>query len=193
MNASPILSCGSTLVVFDGPQRLTWSDTAPGHATPVSLWPSEEEAERVLAHLHDGGGLLVLVEEEESRVAMFAEEAARAPAALLPRVSCDGDLAELRITALDWLPAPLRERGRQFLADVSHLIQRQPDLLLPYLLLEAPTAAPCNLRFARLRRPRPFSTDRLRSTTEHLFPPQPAGGSGPLGLQSQQHLLESAS
>ncbi|GAA3824690.1 hypothetical protein GCM10022403_067630 [Streptomyces coacervatus] len=169
MSDSPTLWCGSTLVVFDGPRRLIWRAAAADQWSLAGLWPSARQAAQVTDHLDSGGAVLVLVEQEQTTVPMYAEEAARVPEALAAEVVVDGELAEIRVPALDWLPEPLRERGRQFLRDTACFISKQPDLLLPHLLVEEPGRAPCNLRFARLRTPRPFNNDRLRSATEHLF------------------------
>lgn len=169
MSDAPTLWYGSTLVVFDGPRRLIWRRGGPDQWSLAALWPSPRQAAQVTDHLESGGAVLVLVEQEQTSVPMYAEEVAQVADALEASVVLDGELAEVRVPALDWLPEPLRERGRQFLRDTACLLQRQPDLLVPHLLVEEPGRTPCNLRFARIRTPRPLNDDRLRSAAEHLF------------------------
>ncbi|WP_143674221.1 MULTISPECIES: hypothetical protein [Streptomyces] len=174
MSDAPTLWCGSTLVVFDGPRRLIWRPVSAGRWSLADLWPTARQARQVTDHIEDGGAVLVLVDEEQIDVPMYAEEVAQVPESLAARITVDGDLADLRIPALDWLPEPLRERGRTFLRDTDCHIDRQPDLLLPHLLVEEPGQTPCNLRFARIRHPRPLNNDRLRSAADHLFAPAEA-------------------
>jgi hypothetical protein len=162
------------LVIFDGPRRLTWRNSSPGQWSPVALWPTTRQVAQVTDHLQSGGTVLILVEQEQTNVPMYAEEAAQAPDALAAKVIEDGEFAEVRIPALDWLPEPLRERGRQFLRDTACFIERQPDLLLPHLLVEEPGQSPWNLRFARLRTLRSFTDDQLRTAANHLFAPAKA-------------------
>ncbi len=171
MSLSPTMWCGSTLVIFDGPRRLTWSTNPPGQWSPVSLWPTHHQAERVLDYLHKGGSVLVMVEQEQTNIPLYIEEAARFPDSVSARLSQDDVITDLQIPALDWLPEALRERGLRFLRDTSRTIHSRPEMLLPQLLLEEPGADPCNLRFARVRAPRPFTDERLRSTVDHLFAP----------------------
>jgi hypothetical protein len=169
MNSSPTLWCGDALVVFDGPRRLAWRSISPAHWSPVALWPDANQAARVNEHLNSGGSVLIMVEGEQTSIPMYATEAARAPGALAAHTTIDGELAEIRISALDWLPDALRERGRRFLAETARFMEAEPDLLLPQLVVEQSGAEPCNLRFARLRTPRPYTDERLSSVLDHLF------------------------
>jgi hypothetical protein len=171
MNGSALLRCGSTLVVFDGPRRLTWHTAANGDYTPTALWPTPAQAEAVLDHLYSGGCLLVLLEQKRTSVPMYAEEAEQLPVEVAARttLTSDGVLSELHLPALDWMPAPLRERGLRFLDDSAALMSGRPDLLLPHLIVEKPPYQPDNLRFARLRTPRPYSDGRIGPVTDHLF------------------------
>ncbi|MFI7504709.1 hypothetical protein ACIBVL_40810 [Streptomyces sp. NPDC049687] len=171
MSRSAFLQCGSTLVVFDGPRRLTWRQSSSGDYTPTALWPSPAQAAAVMDHLYSGGSLLVLVEQERISVPMYAEEAERLPSDVADRatLTSDGVVSELHLPVLDWMPPALRERGLRFLRDSAGKVRSEPDLLLPHLLVESPPYRPDNLRFARLRKPRPFSDDRLAPVTDHLF------------------------
>ncbi|MHB9864600.1 hypothetical protein [Streptomyces sp. YIM S03343] len=171
MTGSALLQTGNTLVVFDGPRRLTWHTSAGGDYTPAALWPTRAQAAHVLDHLYSGGCLLVLLEQERTSVPMYAEEAERLPdhVAEQTTLTSDGVLSELHVPALNWMPRPLRERGLRFLDDSTALIGSRPDLLLPHLLVEKPPYQPGNLRFARLRTPRPYSDGRIGPVTDHLF------------------------
>ncbi|GAA3888001.1 hypothetical protein [Streptomyces sedi] len=169
MSQPPILWCGSTLVVFDGPRRLTWRRGPRGEWFPVSLWPTPQQALQVNEHLAQGGGLLVLVEEAETEIPLHTEELAGAPWELADRVTVEDGLAELRVPALDWLPEELQARGRKFLKDSACFFERQPDLLIPHLVVEPLGPTPENLRFGRLRPPRRCTDERLRTVADHLF------------------------
>ncbi|WP_328495530.1 hypothetical protein OHS59_24385 [Streptomyces sp. NBC_00414] len=170
---SASLQCGNTLVVFDGPRRLAWRTSLSGDYTPTALWPSPAQAAQVLEHLYSGGCLLVLLEQERISVPMYAEEADRLPPDVAARadLTSDGVVSELHLPVLDWMPPALRERGLRFLENSTGLLRESPDLLLPHLIVETPPYQPENLRFARLRTPRPFSEDRLAPVTDHLFTP----------------------
>lgn len=171
MSGSALLQHDDTLVVFDGPRRLTWRTSANGDYTPTALWPTPAQAEAVLEHLYGGGCLLVLLEQKRTSVPMYAEEAERLPAEVAAQttLTSDGVLSELHLPALNWMPGPLRERGLRFLDDSAALMSGKPDLLLPHLLVEEPPYRPDNLRFARLRTPRPYSDCRIGPVTDHLF------------------------
>jgi hypothetical protein len=158
-------------VVFDGPRRLSWHSSGAGDYVPTGLWPDPAQAARVLDHLYAGGSLLVLVEQPDIRVPMFTEEAERLPPEVAERatLTSDGVLSELRLPALDWMPPALRERGLRFLEDSAKALSGEPDLLLPQLLVESPPCRPDNLRFGRLRTPRPFYDGRLEPVADHLF------------------------
>lgn len=171
MSLSPTMWCGGTLVIFDGPKRLAWSTTPPGQWSPISLWPTPRQAERVVDRLRAGGNVLVLMEQDQTSVPMFVEEAMRFPGRSTARMTTDGVITELHIPALDWLPGPLRDRGLRFLRETASSIRQRPDLLLPHLLVDEPGQAPDNLRFARIRSPHSFTDDRLRSAVDHLFAP----------------------
>lgn len=173
MHSSPILRHGNTMLVLDGPPRLLWSATHPGHYAPCGLWPSPAEAADVLDHLAAGGNVLVMLDEEESTIPMYVEEAAAVPAELADRikVTTDGPLAYLRLSALDWLPDHLRQRGLRFLHDTDRMLAGLPDALLPPLLLEEPSPEMPNLRFARLRTVRTLTEDRLLPLSDHFFAP----------------------
>ncbi|MFG3155354.1 hypothetical protein ACGF7W_25275 [Streptomyces sp. NPDC048219] len=171
MSTSAFLRCGKTFVVFDGPRRLSWHASAPGDYIPTALWPSPAQAAEVMDHLYSGGCLLVLIEQERISVPMYAEEAERLPPDVAARatLTSDGVVSELHLPVLDWMPAALRERGLRFLENSTRLLREEPDLLLPHLIVEDPPRHLANLRFARLRPPRPFADDRLAPVTDHLF------------------------
>lgn len=168
-------------MVFDGPRRLQWSATYPAQFTPVALWPTPAQAAHVLDHLRLGGNVLILLEEERITIPMYAEEAVRIPAELASRVTVtsDGPLSEIRFTAMDWLPPPLRQRGQQFLKDAARILHQRPGLLLPHLITEEPGREPSRLRFARTHTARSLTDSRLLSAADHIFtaPAIPAGAS----------------
>lgn len=171
MNTSALVRCGRTLVVFDGPRRLSWHASRNGDYTPTALWPSPAQAAEVLDHLYGGGCLLVLIEQRRTSVPMFAEEAERLPQDIAARTTLTGDgvLSELHLPVLDWMPDPLRERGLRFLEHSAEQLLGMPDLLLPQLLVEEPPHRPDNLRFARPRTARPFADGRMEPVTDRLF------------------------
>ncbi|WP_217574196.1 hypothetical protein [Streptomyces sp. GbtcB7] len=171
MSSPPVLRCGNTLVVFDGPRRLLWSTSDPRHCTPAGLWPAPGQAAGVLDHLAADGNVLVLLDQERITVPMFADEAAHIPEELAARftITTDGVLSELHLTALDWLPEHLRRRGLRFLRDAARLLAREHDLLLPPLLVEEPGSEPSNLRFAQLRSVRPIDQERIALLSDRLF------------------------
>jgi len=173
MHSSPTLRHRNTLVVLEGPSRLLWSAAQPGHFALSGLWPSPAEAARVLDHLADGGNVLVMLGEEDSTIPMYVEEAAAIPAELAGRikVTTDGPLAYVHLSALDWLPDHLRQRGLRFLRDTDRMLASLPDALLPPLLLEEPSSEVSNLRFARLRTVRTLTEDRILPLSDHFFAP----------------------
>jgi hypothetical protein len=65
----------------------------------------------------------------------------------------------------------MRERGLRFMRETASSIRERPDLLLPHLIVEEPGQEPDNLRFARIRTPRPFTDDRLKAAVDQLFTP----------------------
>ncbi|POX43752.1 hypothetical protein C3488_35255 [Streptomyces sp. Ru72] len=131
----------------------------------------------MLDHLADGGNVLVMLSEENSTVPMYVEEAAAIPAELADRieVTTDGALAYLHLTALDWLPDHLRQRGLRFLRETVRVLASLPDAFLPPLLLEEPSSEASNLRFARLRTVRTLTEDRILPLSDYLFAPAASG------------------
>jgi len=185
MSSPPVLRCGNTLVVFEGPRRLEWSTPDPGHSVPLGAWPSPGQAAEVLGHLAAGGNVLVLVDKERTSVPMFADEAARIPEELAARfpITTDGVLSELHLVSLDWLPDHLRRRGLRFLRYAARLLAQQHDLLLPPLLVEEPGPEPSNLRFAQLRGVRSLDHERIALLGDHLFARVPTASRTPLPAQ----------
>jgi hypothetical protein len=182
MSLSPTLHHDDILVVFDGPRRLLWSSPAPGTYAPAALWPDPVQVADVLDHLGAGGNVLVLLDQEDITIPLYADEAASIPPELRRSmtVTTDGVLTEVHLTALDWLPEHFRQRGLRFLRYTEQLLARRHDLLLPPLLVEAPGPEPVNLRFARLRTPRPFDESHIDALGDWLFAGTTATSKDPL-------------
>lgn len=170
---------GGALVVFEGSRRMRWSRPAPGRWRPVGIWPGAAEAEALAEHLAARGNVLVVLDRAEHTVSLLAEELAGAPAAvrrLLPGAGPGPDdlVVDVSIPALDWLPAPLRLRGIEFLVRAAEFAERTPAMLLPPLLTDEPDPERPHLRFALRTGPYGIGGARLTAAVGHLFAPAPA-------------------
>lgn len=177
---SPTQYCGHALVIFEGAARIAWHTDPDGAWTPCAVWPGPQARARLAEHLHRGHPLLVVLEGPDVTVPVFQDELDRAPAtvrmALLPGPRgiepADGpsrDVTEARVPFLDWLPAPLRERGTAFLAHSEQLLDRTPLALLPPLLIDEPQHGDRQVRFARRLLPGAVTDPRLGEAIRYLF------------------------
>jgi len=134
MSNESMLRCGGALVVYDGPHRLIWNRISAARWTPTRLWPNRAV---VTESISRGDPLLIILDRRPEPVHVLAEELAAAPQEITDLVcSVAGEVAELRIPRLNWLPDHLGERGQRFLQDVAATVARSPTLLLPSLILE---------------------------------------------------------
>ncbi|MFI9024662.1 hypothetical protein [Streptomyces sp. NPDC053560] len=112
-------------------------------------------------------------------VPVWRAELDRAPADLAALATGDGDLLDLRVPALTWLPAELRQRGTEFWRATGARTADVPPALLPPLLLDGAgeaadgsRGAHPHVRFARRSRPSALTPRHLAAAAAHAFPPQ---------------------
>jgi hypothetical protein len=103
---------------------------------------------------------------------MLAEEFAQARSALRALASdWSGEVVDVAIPALDWLPATLRARGLHFLERTDEQVAATPRGLTPPLIVEeADTVS--NVRFVRATRSITPSIDDAVALLDHCFPIQ---------------------
>jgi hypothetical protein len=153
MNAQTTHYYGDVLVIFEGRRRINWHRRSRAEWVPVSVWPSTQQTQRVQRHIAVGEPVLIVVEEPEASVVVLSEQLAAAPPALAAFASeLEGDVADFRIPAFDWLPGPLRERGLEFLRSNVRRAQEHPESLSPPAILEPVPLGPLNLRFLHVVR-----------------------------------------
>ncbi|MDL5201258.1 hypothetical protein [Streptomyces sp. ALI-76-A] len=176
MTPAPTLATerhGGTLVVFEGSRRLLWSRPEPGRWRPVGIWPGADEAAALAAHLAARRNVLVVLDATGHTVSLLAEELAAAPASVRRLVPgpdpYPDEPVDVRIPVLDWLPAPLRRPGVDFLRTGAELVRRTPAALLPPLLTDAFDPARPHLRFALRTQRHGIGGGRLADTVGHLF------------------------
>ncbi|MEU5952209.1 hypothetical protein [Streptomyces sp. NPDC047525] len=181
MRFTPTLRLGDVLVVLEGPARVLWDEPAPGpgagHWTPTGLWPDAAQRTEIREHLDGERPLLVLLDEARARVPMLREEWRAAPCRL-PNVRvgadsgdlADGEVIDVRLPFLDWLPEAHRERALRFLAESDAALSRTPVAFLPPLMTEERRdGEPPSPRFARRLLPNALTADRLAAAVDHLF------------------------
>ncbi|MEV0266152.1 hypothetical protein AB0I49_33090 [Streptomyces sp. NPDC050617] len=110
------------------------------------------------------------------------------PCAEFGRCAEHGEIIEVRVPFLDWLPEPVRARAAAFLAESDETLARTPTALLPPLLLEEPRpqhqqAAP-QVRFARRLLPGALTPARLSAAVRHIFGDRTAQYEGPTARYS---------
>jgi hypothetical protein len=170
MTPGPILHYGEVMVVIEGPARVTWRRSGGARWTPTGLWPTATQWAEVVDRLDRGAPLLVVLDDVPAKVSLLAEEFADAPpplAALAQDVR--GEVVDLQIPLLDWLPAELRRRGLQFLHASTETASRTPVPLLPALVLDEPASVMPNVRFAHLLPGGRFSHPYLRDVAGYVF------------------------
>jgi hypothetical protein len=177
MTPGPVLHSGEVMVVIEGPARVSWRQTRGTQWRPTGLWPTATQRAEVLDRLDRGAPLLVVLDDVPATVSLLAEEFAYAPpplAALAEDVR--GEVVDLQIPLLDWLPDELRRRGLRFLHASTETASRTPVPLRPALVLDEPPSAMPNVRFAHLLPGGRFSHSHLLGVVPHVFGP-PAVGS----------------
>jgi hypothetical protein len=156
------------LIVLEGAVRLAWRRSGAARWSPVGLWPTDWQAADLLDHVRRGLPLLVVLEQVSVTVPMLAEEFADAPPAVAALAEQSGEVVEVRIPTLDWLPADLRDRGLDFVRDSAAYVAGTPRPLRPALLLEEP-ATPRNVRFARVLDPGRYRREELAAVARYAF------------------------
>lgn len=164
-----MLRCGAVVVVFDGLDRLLWKRIAVDRWTPSGLWPSDCDAADVREVLDRGEPLLVILDRSADPVPVLVEELISAPPVVTDLVcTVEGDVAELRIPRLDWLPDQLRERGPRFLHQASRDLARRPALLTPSLVLDE-DGDHTKVRFGLRQRSTDWRPNDLSAVVSHAF------------------------
>ncbi len=208
MNGTPMMRFGEVLVVFEGPDRISWRAAEHGEWAPDGIWPEQTLRTLLAEHVASGSPLLVVLDEARDTVPVLREEWERAPypvrAALagahaLARTEADGartrrttehartdapcaefgrcadhgEIIEVRVPFLDWLPESVRDRAAAFLAESDETLARTPTALLPPLLLEdsrpRPQHTAPHVRFARRLLPGALTSPRLSAAVRHIF------------------------
>lgn len=192
---TPVMRIGNALVISEGSTRITWQEEN-GDWTPVGLWPSAQDRALIGRHLADGSPLLVLLEAVRTTVPLLREEWCRAPRtfrALLDSSDTDmsGEVIDLTVPLLDWLPDHERSRGVDFLAESDKVLSEVPLALLPPLFLERAPATNTPVRFARRFLPTALGSGRLTSAVRHVFDPG-CRAACPTAPHQTQHTLTGA-
>lgn len=172
---APAVRCADVLIIVEGASRIRWVTDTSRTWSPVAFWPDGAEAAEVALHLEKRQPLLVVLDDTAVMVPVWDHELDRAPANVAALAVGEGDLLDLRVPALDWLPAPLRHRGLDFWRTSTARLAGTPTALLPPLLFDTPEQAAedtWHVRFARRTRPFPLTGKRLTSVVAHAFPRQ---------------------
>jgi transposase len=141
---------GDVVVVFEGRRRIAWSRTGFAEWTPVAIWPDSRNGAAIRRRIAVREPVLVVVEAPEAAVTILADQLAAAPPAVAALAERDGEVADVRIPAFDWLPEDLRSRGLAFLRSNAERAQRIPAPLLPPVVLEESAG---HVRFLHVMRP----------------------------------------
>ena len=131
------------LVVFEGASRVVWHRETSSEWTPIGLWPRPHEAAFLTAHLARREPMLVVLRDPIATLPLLTEELDRSdPLFTALAGHSEGDVVELQIPALDWLPAEDRLRGLRFLAWSASVLSATPHPLCPPYLVDEPAGAP---------------------------------------------------
>lgn len=170
MTTSPAIRCGHALVVFEGSSRVHWRRDGRAEWTPLGVWPDERETALVRQQLEQRQPLLVILSGIEASVALLDDQYERAPRALAA-ISAEvaGGLVELRIPALDWLPADLRRRGFRFLRESVQRAAATPGPLRAPLALEPRDLVTPHVRFAHRVSSCPYLERDLDAVVDYAF------------------------
>jgi hypothetical protein len=158
---------GDVLVVLEGAGRLRWEGSGATWRL-AGLWPTAADREMLDDHLDRGRPLLVVLDRGPAVVCALVEEVPRVPEGVLIR-GYEGEVLDLEVPTLDWLPEPMRSRGVAF-ADQAALDERDmPRHAVPPLLVDS--APPdSQVRFARRTATcRTLSSRLLDSVLAELF------------------------
>ncbi|MDF6043836.1 hypothetical protein LRD69_17210 [Streptomyces sp. JH14] len=185
MTSYPAVRCGRALVVVEGPGRLLTRRTGPASWTVDGVWPPAAEAVEVADRIGAGDPLLVVLGHGAGQLPFFAEELDGIPPRVRAEQGPDG-LTDLRVEALDWLPAALCARGERFLAGARSTIGRTPKALLPPVLMDEGDSAHPQVRFAFLTRAVALEERDLERIVAYIFPDgQPATRPQQTGLRER--------
>ena len=165
----PMVRCGNALVVQDGSRRLIWKQISASRWAPRRLWPSATEATTVAEAICRGDPVLIILDRRPEPIHALVNELAQAPPEITDLVSAvSGDVAELRVPRLTWLPSSLSARGHAFLDGLDLAVRHTPALLLPALLLQPPRTNTDNVWFGLRARNTSFSIDELMAVIDSL-------------------------
>jgi hypothetical protein len=169
MRNEPMLRCGEALVVYDGPRRLIWNQISTARWTPSRLWPDSSEIAAVGAAVSRGEPLLIILDRRPEPVHVLLGELAGAPPEITELVSsAEGEVAELQVPRLSWLPDHLAQRGQHFLQNVTAEIAPTPPLLLPALILQPPGTTADSVWFGLRVRSASWSVDEVMAVVDHM-------------------------
>jgi hypothetical protein len=164
-----MVRCENTLVIYDGSRRLIWKQISTARWAPRRLWPSATEATTVAEAVRRGDPVLIILDRRPEPIHALVDELAQAPPEITDLVSSvSGDVAELRLPRLTWLPRSLSVRGHAFLDGMDLTVTHTPALLLPALMLQPPRANTDNVWFGLRARNANFSIDELMAVTDGL-------------------------
>src|SRR5918911_538115 len=108
------------LIVREGRHRLRWGRRGNGWILD-GVWPDERELALVNRRLDRRLPLLVVFDYESPAVVAMREEVCPVPARATVRADGDGDMLEVEVTPLDWLPSSLQARGEAFAAHAAEI------------------------------------------------------------------------
>jgi hypothetical protein len=157
----------TVLVVHEGEARLRWVGSAADWSL-VGMWPDAEDRRMLAEHLRAGRPLLVVLDAAAPTVTIWRHEL-RMPESAFQAVADDGDLLEVTVPFLEWLPDDLRERGHRFCLRASAMAQRTPAALQPAVIVEEPALVDSSIRFAWRSRRAQLGEDELRRVADWVF------------------------
>lgn len=176
MDGRPTRLVDNTLIVFEGPARVSWTLGRDGQWTPAQVWPGPRHRELLHRRLGSGAPILVVLDRARATVPVLREEWDRAPSAVRavlavdePRADDGAEVLELRVPMLDWLPRTQRVRAEEFLAATDEVLAATPRALLPPLLLDGREVG--GVRFVRRVPPALLSSGRLIEAVRHVAEP----------------------
>jgi hypothetical protein len=137
--------------------------------TQLDSGPTPTEAAEVTQAARRGEPVLIVLDRRPEPKHVLAEELAEAPPEITALVtSVAGEVAQLDIPPLRWLPGHLAERGRRFLHEVTATVAHTPALLLPALILRPPEGTD-PVWFGLRVRSASWSIDELMAAADHMM------------------------